>query len=129
MNTTLNSLVSQQRAAELRGQARRRHPEADGFYREHQATVELRLARADEDRAVRRLAQLDDAPELEGPAMLAVVNGEAIAAMSMSDLRVVANPFVRTEHAVKLLRLRAAHLSNHRERRRPLRLLRPRFAA
>ncbi len=129
MNTTLNSLVSQQRTADLQSQARRWRGEADGFDREHTSTVELRLARVDEGTAVRRLAQLDDAPELEGPAMLAVVDGEAVAAMSLSDLRIVANPFVRTQHAVKLLRLRAAHLSDRRERPRPRRLLRPRFAA
>ena len=51
--------------------------------------------------------------------MLAVVDGEAVAAMSLSDLRIVANPFVRTQHAVKLLRLRAAHLSDRRERPPP----------
>ena len=39
--------------------------------------------------------------------MLAVVNGEAIAAMSMTDRRVIANPFIRTQHAVTLLRMRA----------------------
>ena len=129
MNTTLNSLVSQQRTADLHRQARRWRSGADGFERESASTIELRLARVDEDNAVRRLAQLDDAAELEGPAMLAVVDGEAVAAMSLSDLRIVANPFVRTQHAVKLLRLRAAHLSDRRERRRPLRRLRPRFAA
>jgi hypothetical protein len=129
VNSTLNSLVSQQRTADLRSQAQRWLNEADGFDRERQSAIELRLARIDEDSDVRRLAQLDDAPELEGPAMLAVVDGEAVAAMSMSDLRIVANPFVRTQHAVKLLRLRGTHVSDRRERRRPRRVLRPRFAA
>lgn len=128
MNSTLNSLVSQQQTAELRGRAQRWHSEADGFERHQPAAVELRLARVDEDADVRRLAQLDDAPELKGPAMLAVADGEAVAAMSMSDLRIVANPFVRTQHAVKLLQLRGAHLADHRQSRRPRRLLRPRFA-
>jgi hypothetical protein len=129
VNTTLNSLVSQQRTAEFRSRAQRWSKQADGFDRRQPASVELRVARVDETPDVRRLAQLDDAPELEGPAMLAVVGGEAVAAMSLSDLRIVANPFVRTQHAVKLLRLRGAHLSDPRERRRPRRLLRPRFAA
>jgi hypothetical protein len=129
VNTTLNSLVSQQRTAEFRSRAQRWLREADGFDREVHSSVELRLARVDEDADVRRLAQLDDAPQLDGPAMLAVVDGEAVAAMSMSDLRIVANPFVHTEHAVKLLALRGAHLSERRDHRRPRRLLRPRFAA
>ena len=129
MNTTLNSLVSQQRTAEFRSRAQRWSEETDGFDRRQPASVELRVARVDENSDVRRLAQLDDAPELEGPAMLAVVDGEAVAAMSLIDLRIVANPFVRSQHAVKLLRLRGAHVSDRRERRRPRRLLRPRFAA
>jgi hypothetical protein len=129
MNTTLNSLVSQQRTADWRNRTQRWHNEADGFERERHSSVELRLARLDEASDVRKLAQLDDAPELEGPAMLAVVDGESVAAMSMSDLRIVANPFVRTEHVVRLLALRGAHVADRRERRRPRRQLRLRFAA
>jgi hypothetical protein len=129
VNTTLNFLVAEQHSAELRSRARRWLAEDDGLARVHESAVELRLARVDERPDVRRLAQLDDAPALDGPAMLAIVDGEAVAAMSMSDLRIVANPFVRTAHAVALLRLRADHISNRRERRRTRRLLRPRFAA
>ena len=129
MNTTLNSLVSQQRTAEFRSRAQRWSNEADGFDRRQPASVELRVARVEENSDVRRLAQLDDAPELEGPAMLAVVDGEAVAAMSLVDLRIVANPFVRSQDVVRLLALRGAHVSDRRERRRPRRLLRPRFAA
>ena len=95
MNTTLNSLVSQQRTAEFRSRAQRWSKETDGFDRRQPASVELRVARVDENSDVRRLAQLDDAPELEGPAMLAVVDGEAVAAMSLIDLRIVASVAVR----------------------------------
>jgi hypothetical protein len=129
VNTTLNFLVAQEHASELRAQARRWRAQSDGFAAAESSSVELRLARPDEDRAVRRLAALDDAPELDGPAMLALVDGKAVAAMSLVDLRVVANPFVRTQHAIALLRLRANHLSDRCERRRARHLLRPRFAA
>ena len=78
---------------------------------------------------VRRLASLDDAPALTGQVLLALVDGEAVAALSLSDGRVVANPFLPTEAAVGLLRLRAQHLSVKRPRRRRFRtILRPRFA-
>src|SRR5687768_14059796 len=54
-----------------------------------------------------RLAALDEAEPLTGDVLLAVADGEAVAAMSVADGRVVADPFARTGHAVDLLRLRA----------------------
>jgi hypothetical protein len=91
--------------------------------------VELRPARADDEATVRRLAALDEAPELEGPVLLAVVGGKAVAALALDDGRVVANPFEPTAHAVSLLRLRASHVSHiSPRRRRRIRLPRVRFA-
>jgi hypothetical protein len=80
--------------------------------------IELRLARADESEVLHRLAQLDDAADMDGEALLALIDGEVIAALSLSDRRVVADPFVRTAHAVTLLRIQADHLFGRRERRR-----------
>ncbi len=74
-------------------------------------TVALRLAGSDEAHMVRRLAALDDAPTLEGPVLLALVDGEPVAALSLVDRRVVANPFLFTRDLVDLLRLRAEHIS------------------
>jgi hypothetical protein len=74
-------------------------------------TIALRLAQPDEQPAVQRLAALDDAPELGGEALLALVDGEPVAALSLGDGRVVADPFRFTEEAVGLLRLRYRHLS------------------
>ncbi len=53
--------------------------------------------------------------------------GEAVAALSLTDGRVVANPFVLTANAVALLRLREQHLRErgHRSWRT---ILRPRVA-
>jgi hypothetical protein len=73
-------------------------------------TVALRVADSDEAPVVRRLAALDDARPLEGPALLAVIDGEAVAAISLLDRRVVANPFVPTRDVVELLRVRAEHI-------------------
>jgi len=90
-------------------------------------TIALRLAADDEGRVVRRLAQLDDAPELQGPVLLALIDDEAVAAVSLRDRRVVANPFVPTQDEVALLRLQASHLLGKAKRRRPRPTLRPRF--
>ena len=128
--TPLHALIAQDHVDELKRHARRWRPDSDGFVWPQESAVELRLARDDEAGLVRLLAQLDDAPQLEGEVLLALVSGEAVAAMSLTDRRVVANPFVRTQHAVTLLRMRADHLFGRRERRRrrPRWIPRVRFA-
>lgn len=90
------------------------------------ASVVLRMAGPADVRAVRQLAALDDAPPLRGAIMVARVDGEAVAALSLADDRVVANPFRLTQDAVALLRLRAEHLAGAMPRRlrRPFTLLR-----
>jgi len=127
MTTTLNALAAQEHVNDLEREARRARKQ-DAEPDVSPATIELRLARGDEARVLHRLAQLDDAADLDGEALLALIDGEAIAALSVSDRRVVANPFVRTEHAVSLLRIQADHLFGHRERRRLRRMPRVRFA-
>ena len=74
-------------------------------------TVALRMAEGDEGHIVRHLSALDDAPALEGPVLLALTDGEPVAAISLLDRRVVANPFMLTRDLVELLRLRAEHIS------------------
>jgi hypothetical protein len=117
MTSTLNALAAQEHVNDLKRQARRAHKEQPGSDAPA-PSIELRLAYADESRVLHTLAQLDDAPDLHGEALLALIDGEAIAALSLSDRRVIANPFVRTEHAVTLLRIQADHLFGRRERRR-----------
>jgi hypothetical protein len=93
-------------------------------------SVVLRPATDFDAPIVRRLAALDDAPRLTGPVLLALVDGEAVAALSLEDGRVVADPFRLTGDAVALLRLRAQHLTPAvapRRHHRPA-LLRPRAA-
>jgi hypothetical protein len=82
--------------------------------------IELRLLATHEARLVRRLAVLDEAPELRGQVLVALIGGQAVAALSLADHRVVANPFVPTAAAVALLRLRAAQLTPERARTRRL---------
>ena len=70
--------------------------------------VLLRCARADDDVDLARLAVLDSARPLVGPALVAEHNGAIVAALCLSTGRAVADPFVPTRHLVDLLRLYAA---------------------
>jgi hypothetical protein len=65
----------------------------------------VRFAQPDEAGALRRLAQLDDAPQLAGEILVATVGADVVAALSLQDGRVVADPFVLTSDAVELLQL------------------------
>jgi hypothetical protein len=76
-----------------------------------ESALALRFADDDEADVVRRIADLDNARTLTGEILLAFVDGEPVAARSLRDGRVVANPFVRTADAVAMLDLRAAQLT------------------
>lgn len=133
MITSLSSLVATEHVADLHRSAGRRRSIASasaptGSTPANAPGVVLRLSGGDEGHVVRDLAALDDASALEGEVLLALVDGEAVAALSLRDGRVVANPFVHTEAAVALLRLRAQHVSGRRTRRRWPTILHPRFA-
>src|SRR6202042_1547165 len=117
MTSSLTALAAQEHVHDLQRQARRERKQ-DSQPDASTVSIELRLARADESLVLHRLAQLDDAPDLDGDALMALIDGDPIAALSLSDRRVIANPFVRTEHAVSLLRIQADHLFGRRERRR-----------
>ena len=90
-------------------------------------SLSLRDARPGDARAIGDLAALEAAATLRRPVMVAVEDGRVIAALSLADGRVVADPFVRTAGAVALLRLRAAgrHAGSVAPRRRFLGLRRP----
>jgi len=129
MNATITASVASEHVADLRRAAEHRHTAITGpLWTSDEQIVNLRLAQPADDHDVSRLAQLDDAPALVAPVLLAVVDDEAVAALSLIDNRVVANPFVPTDKAVALLRLRAKQLTGERHHRRRLRLLRPRMA-
>jgi hypothetical protein len=129
MTTAMSRLAAEEHAAELRRVAeRRRTSTASRPGSTAGAAIQLRVAHADEADVVRQLAALDDAPELEGQVLLALIDGEAVAGLSLRDGSVVANPFIRTREAVVLLRLRAKQLSAARARRRRRGILHPRFA-
>ena len=72
------------------GQSRPRHSTARVGTRDA-ATIELRFVHTDDAAAVRRLAELDSSPQLTGQVMVALLNGEPVAGLSLLDRRVVAN--------------------------------------
>ena len=60
--------------------------------------------------ALARLAELDSGIGLEGPVLGAEVEGRLLAAISLRDGEVIADPFSRTSELRALLKLRAAQL-------------------
>ena len=89
--------------------------------------VLLRTARADDDTDLIRLAELDGACPLPGPALVAEENDAIVAALCLSTGRAVADPFVPSLHLVDLLRRHAAHRKASSAAPRGRRLL-PRLA-
>ena len=69
--------------------------------------ISIRAATTNDGRTLTRLAALDSAEVPAGPVLVAEVDGEAQAALSLRDGRVVADPFERTAELVSLLRVRA----------------------
>jgi hypothetical protein len=80
-------------------------------------TVAIRPAARDEAAVLRRLAALDDQRPLGGQVLVALVDGEPEAAISLDDRRVIANPFLATRDLVHLLRVRAEHIAGPDPRR------------
>lgn len=104
--------LAQHRVGELRRRAGRDAQQA--LPRRHQridateSAITLRLAvSTQEDGVIGRLAALDSARAPAAPVLLALVDGEALVALSLTDGKAVADPFHRTAHPVDLLRARA----------------------
>jgi hypothetical protein len=74
------------------------------------SSVVIRPAVAADADALRRLAALDSARPLVGGALLAEQRGSVVSAVSLSDGRTIADPFVATADTLELLRIRAAQL-------------------
>ena len=94
--------------------------------RDHGPVV-IRRARDSDTPLLHDLAELDSAAPLDGPVLVAVVEGEVWAAIGLDDRRVVADPFLPSGAAVELLRLRVEQL--RATSRRPSRRVLPRWIA
>lgn len=73
-------------------------------------SVSIRRAGPHDAPALCRLAALDSAAPLRGEILVAEVDGEARAALSLGDGSCVADPFAPTAQLVALLRLRRAQM-------------------
>ncbi len=85
--------------------------------------VELRLAREADRLSLERLAGLDAKRAPTGPALVAVLDGEVVAALPLRGEPAIADPFRPTAMLVHLLELRAEALRGGRTRGRRLALL------
>jgi hypothetical protein len=113
----LNRANSEYRAAELRRQAERWRLARRGDAK-HQtggapapADLVIRLARAEDDEALGRLAMLDGHPRIDGSRWLvAAVEEEVLAALPLDGGDPLADPFRPTASLVEMLKLRAGQL-------------------
>ena len=79
----------------------------------------LRADRPTDEQALRRLAALDSVRPIKGRALLAEIDGRAIAAIGIDDGKVVADPFEHTAEVVELLKVRAERVEAKPESRHP----------
>ena len=91
----------------------------------YEPSIAIRRSRERDRPAVERLAALDSASPPRGEVLLAEVDGEPWAALSLDDGHAVADPFRRSASIVSLLRARA---STGEPRRRGRPTLVPRWA-
>jgi hypothetical protein len=85
----------------------------------------IRLAGRGDDFMLEQLAVLDSQAPLDGDVLIAEVDGVVVAALSLQDGRLIADPFAPTAAVGDHLRLRAASIqSRHRRSSAIRRLLR-----
>src|SRR3954452_22797432 len=105
-------------------------PQGDHEHMLDTSVIAFRTATAEDDHVLTDLSALDSQRPLHRPAVIATVDGAAVAAISLRDGQIVADPFTRTEDVVVLLRARVAALPPERQpRRRAAGLRRLRIAA
>jgi len=82
--------------------------------------VVIRPAHPDDAATLQRLAALDSRRPLRGRVLLAERDGRPVAALSIDDGRIAADPFAPTADLVALLRVHAADVAARSGRRREL---------
>ncbi len=127
MDSRLSLQIAQEHIADLHRSAAAQHeaqvieePKAVG------SVIALRRAGDDEAADLARLAALDSARPLDGDVLVALVDGRLVAAVSLGDGRMIADPLAPTTEARALLHTRATQLAQTPQR--PWRRFRPRFA-
>lgn len=77
----------------------------------------IRVLNGNDDAGISRLAQRDSAEAPPAPLLGASIDGELVAALSLSSGDLIADPFVRTNELAALLSAHAARLNGGSERR------------
>lgn len=116
MDSQLNAIHSEARLHDLLEHAVR----FDGPIRKWggSVAVTVRAAVPGDAGALQRLAVLDERPLPQAPLLIGEVGSLPLAALSLADNSVVADPFVPTREVIALLRLRARQLRGRGWRRR-----------
>jgi hypothetical protein len=126
MDSRMSLQIAQERIADMHRSAAAGRQAAEAAEEPKPGPViALRFAGPDEDEDLRRLAALDSGRPLAGEAIVALVDGRLVAAISLEDERIIADPLVPTADVRALLRQRAWQLTRPAKSRR--RFL-PRFA-
>jgi hypothetical protein len=71
----------------------------------------IRLATEEDTGTLTRLAQVDSQRPLGGDVLIGEVDGKTAAAISLTDSRVISDPFQHTSQITQLLRMRAASIN------------------
>jgi hypothetical protein len=116
MNGALNKILMEENAAELHRRAEGSRLARRARKRETPAArpdldARIRYAGQDDERALMHLAALDSATVPASPILVAEVDGELRAAVSLVDSTAIADPFQRTAHLVQALRDKVAAAS------------------
>ena len=124
----LTYLLALDRQGELLSQAaderRAKQPAADPALAAERE-LRIRLAGRGDDVVLEQLAALDSQSPLHGDVLIAELDGVAVAALSLQDGRLIADPFAPTAAVGDHLRLRAGSIqSRHRRSSAIRRLLR-----
>jgi hypothetical protein len=128
MNSQLSLRHAEARQEELSAEAaRRRRARGPILW----TGLTLRLATSADQPALERLAELDDATRPAEPVLLGEIRRRPVAALSLADGRVIADPFTSTYELVELMRLRARQMgfgNGGQERRYAIRTMLARVA-
>jgi hypothetical protein len=116
LNPDVARLLAAEHVATLREAARPR-PRRTSTNAADTAGVELRLCRCEDDPQLEDLARLAGRPLPFGRFVVAVVRGRVVAAVPLVGGHPLTDPFVRTEHLLPLLELRAKQLREPEPRR------------
>ncbi|HEY1776942.1 MAG TPA: hypothetical protein VGG41_12345 [Solirubrobacteraceae bacterium] len=118
MHPQLNQALGEARQQELLALAARERRGPRPFRRRRSSApairwqgLTLRLATSADRSALARLAELEQAASPQEPVLLGEVMQRPVAALSLRDGRVVADPFMPTAELVELMRLRARQIT------------------